>query len=50
MVVDGDSITVTHPERHEKRSWGFPRVFPLDVTQAAVFDEVRVSVIFLRGC
>jgi len=38
--LDGDSIAVTHGHTSETKRWSFPRVFPLDVSQEEVFEEV----------
>ncbi len=53
-VEGGDSITVARATG-DLKTYCFPVVFPTDVTQAAVFDEVRsasaliVAVVSLRG-
>jgi hypothetical protein len=40
VKLDGDSIAVTHGHTSETKRWTFPRVFPLDVSQEEVFEEV----------
>jgi hypothetical protein len=40
VKLDGDSIAVTHGHTSETKRWSFPRVFPLDVSQEEVFEEV----------
>ena len=46
VVVDTDGMTirVTSSKTGLERSWRFPRVFPLDVTQSEVFEEIEPMI------